>query len=362
MTEQEELEKLKKEEYYSPLLRGINVKDFLKKPPGNNMKISEIEIPEVQITKKAARDIVIPPVVIPKKTDATPGEPAAVLPPLDKPAGGGVAAGGDLPPLPGAGAGAGPLPGASVEPPPIEPPAKKSKGLSENDKDQILAAIQELREKLHDATDDVRFSLVKDQIMEEVKDYHSDLEKELKSLKDKKIPERKFFDTEGTYKEHLYSMTTGMLDEFLPQLFDNIPEYSFIATQVSRIFEDGTVADALITLIVRIISNGMKYDFKIDVPVLNGLMQYPLYMQRGQKIIPLTKSEVQKELETISYRKDDMNEDIPVKTNKNMFKNIDENPTRRPNHQKWYDVKPNTYKPVGLSPDHKFSPQRGFSR
>jgi len=372
----EDLEKLKQEEYYSTLMREINVKDFLKKPSRNTMKISEIEIPPIEpIIKTAQTELVIPPVggkPTDKDTPPTPGGATAVLPPLSgKPAGGGAlpplpggaGAGAGLPPLPGGGgAGLPPLPGAGGALPQTSAMPTQDKGLSEEDKDKILSTIQQIKDKLEEATGEVQMSLMKDRIMEDVKLYYQDLEKEIKSLKDRKIPEREFFDTEGTYKEHLYSMATRMLDDFLPQLFDEIPDYSFIATQVSRIFEDGTVADALITLIARVVENGMKYDFKVDVPVLNGLMQYPLYVQRGQKIIPLTKPEIKKELESLSYRKDNTDETAFSKNNKNMFKNIGENLNRKPNHQKWYDVIPNKSSPVGLAPDHKFSPQRGVNR
>ena len=102
---------------------------------------------------------------------------------------------------------------------------------------------------------------------------------------------------------------------------------------------------------------GMRYDFKIDIPVLNGLMQYPLYIQRGQKIIPLTKPEIQKELESISYRKEE--DDIIKNTNKKMFTNSGENINRREDKQKWYNVASNPQKAVGLPPKHIYSVQRG---
>ena len=101
----------------------------------------------------------------------------------------------------------------------------------------------------------------------------------------------------------------------------------------------------------------MKYDFKIDIPVLNGLMQYPLYIQRGQKIIPLTKSEIQKELETFSYRKEDV--ESPNYDNKSMFSPKDINIHRRRDNQTWYDVIPNKINPTSLPPDHIYQTQKG---
>ena len=99
----------------------------------------------------------------------------------------------------------------------------------------------------------------------------------------------------------------------------------------------------------------MKYEFKIEIPVLNGLMQYPIYIQRGKKIIPLTKPEIQKELESLSYRKLDV--DIPYKKD-NIFNNIGDNIHRKPNNQKWYDVKVDKVPQIGLPLIYKYKNRR----
>jgi len=256
-------------------------------------------------------------------------------------------------------------PSTAVENAPVPSPTKgddmslsapsKNK-LDEKDKDDMVDSLRDLQEELTNLKSKLELSTIKDEILEEVKERYKDLENELNSLKRREMPEREFFDTEGAYRDRLYSMATNMLDGFLPELFEEIPEYDFTATHVSRLFEDGTVADALITLMAKVPRDGMRYDFKVEVPVLNGLMQYPLYIQRGQKIIPLTKAEIQRELHSISYKKLDV--DQPYKKD-NIFNNIGENPKRRPDNQKWYEVAPNIYNQVAVPPDHIQQVQRG---
>jgi ABC-type microcin C transport system permease subunit YejE len=87
-------------------------------------------------------------------------------------------------------------------------------------------------------------------------------------------------------------------------------------------------------------------------------MNYPLYIQRGQKIIPLTKKEIQEELDSMSYRKIDVEQPYEKK---NIFNNIGENIHRKPDEQKWYDVIQNQqYKSVGMPPQTKWENQKGI--
>jgi hypothetical protein len=319
----EDLNKMKTEDYYSNLFKEIDIKNFLKKPIREVVKLAQ------------APTIDIPPVI--EKADEAEGgdQPLVDMPqaPME-PA--------DLPPLPTP-----PISENLVEP-----------QLSDKDRETMKDDLDDVQDSLQSIKNDLMYIKMKEQIMEEVKDYYKDLRKELESLKSRKIPERKFFDTEGAYRDSLYSIATNILDEILPELFEEIPDYQFTAVQVSRVFEDGTVADAMVSLMAVVPHNGMRYDFKIDMPVLNGLMQYPMYIQRGAKVVPLTKPEIQKELDSISYRKVDV--ETPYEKD-NIFNNIGENIHRRPDKQKWYDVKPNMHKQVTLPANHKYIPQRGLN-
>jgi hypothetical protein len=329
------LEKTKQEEYLAMLYPDLDIPGIISNPI------------EKRVKKMAAPTLDIPSI----EDKPTGGAPlsAAAPPPLPGGAPGEASTG--LPPLPDDSAGVAP---PTPEPPKEEKPKKKD--MSSKEKEELLSSLDELREQIKEVRSELEMSVMKDEIIEKVQSHYKGLEEELNSLKKKEIPERKYFDTEGAYRDRLYGMATNMLDEFLPALFEEIPEYNFTATQVSRMFEDGTVADALILLMATVPREGMKYDFKIEVPVLNGLMQYPMYIQRGQKIVPLTKAEIQRELNSMSYRKLDIEE--PYKKD-NIYNNIGENTHRRPDKQKWYETAPNTYNQVAIPPDHIQSPQRG---
>jgi len=334
--EEKKLEKQKQEDYMSNVDNATDWNEFLKKPISRVIKMAAptLDIPSIEDRKPGGE------LPTPAPAGAAPLPEAAIPKPTDPP----------------------PPPGGTAEmtAPPLQeaPEATKPKkeDLSSKDKDEILQSLDELRDKIKEVKSELEMSVMKDEIIEKVKSHYEGLEKELESLKKKEIPERKYFDTEGAYRDRLYGMATNMLDEFLPALFEEVPEYNFTATQVSRLFEDGTVADALIALMAVVPREGMKYDFKIEVPVLNGLMQYPMYIQRGQKIIPLTKAEIQRELNSMSYRKLDV--DKPFSKD-NIFNNIGENANRRPDTQKWYEVAPNIYNQTAIPPDHMQQVQRG---
>ena len=324
------------EEYMSNLFKEVDIVNFLKKPIRETIKMAQptINIPDVEEKEESGGN---PATKQPERAT----QPPAGLPP--PPSTGG------LPPLPT-------TPTGGLPPLPTTTAPTKEDRVKKED---LLKTIDDIKEQIQDLKSEMSFSVMKKKVLDEVDIKYNELEKELNSIKSRKIPEKKYFDTEGAYRDNLYGMATLLLDEFLPELFEEIPDYNFTSTQVSRTFEDGTVADALVTLMVTVPRDGMKYDFKVQIPVLNGLMQYPMYIQRGQKIIPLTKPEIQTELDSMSYRKLDI--ETPYEKN-NIFNNIGENIHRRPDEQKWYEVEPNTYKPVGLPPDNKYKAQRGQTR
>ncbi len=331
MERKDELERAKQKEFFSPLLPEIDMNALIDEP--TQARVKKLAQPVIDIP-----DVEAPPA---GTAPAPQGAPAPVAP---------AAPGQGLPtpPAPSLDAGLG------APAPPLGGPAPEPFG--DKDKEKMDKALEKIKDQIKDIKNELNIDLIKEELMSTFKEYYRGLEEELKSLKEKQIPERKYFDTEGAYRDTLYGMATRLLDEFLPDLFETVPDYSFIATQVSRTFDDGTVADALITLIVTVPRNGMRYEFKVEVPVLNGLMQYPLYIQRGQKIIPLTKSEIMRELNSMSYRKLDIERPYDKA---NIFNNIGENIHRRPDDQKWIEVAPNSYKPVGLPPMNKYPVQRG---
>lgn len=239
-----------------------------------------------------------------------------------------------------------PTPAFDVNAPPPVPPVED---------EDLKEKLQELEDNIQGLNIEVKLLSLKKEIMEEVTKSINKLREDIDNLKERKTPKREYYDTDGAYREHLYNMATTVLDKILPDLFNDIPDYSLIATQISRTFEDGTIADAIVTITVTVPRDGYRYDFKVDVPVLNGLMQYPAYIQRGLKIIPLTKNEIQNELDSVSYRKLDAEQ---PHLKQNIFNNIGENIHRREDKQKFYDVKPDAIPSVGMPPNNKLMPNR----
>lgn len=256
----------------------------------------------------------------------------------------------DTPQAPGAGAPAAPQALASPE----IPKEPKEKSMSKKEMEETLDSLQQAMLSL-DIT--AKLNSLKHEVIDEVAQELKLYKRELDEFMNKKIPQRRFFDTGGAYKENLYSMATQLLDEVLPYLFDSIPDYSLISTQISSTYDDGTVENALIAIRVSVDYQTYKYDFKIDVPVLGGILQSPLYMQRGIKIIPLTQDAIDSELNSISFRKVDPDKQYE---RKNTFNNVGDNPMRKKDNQKQYEVSPNQANPVGVPPKSVWNNSRGF--
>lgn len=243
-----------------------------------------------------------------------------------------------------------PMPGMGQ---PQKPAIPKEKGMSKKEMEETLESLQHAMISLDLAA---KLNALKHEIIDEVAQELKIYKNELDEYMNKKTPQRKFFDTGGAYKENLYTMATQLLDEIIPYLFESIPDYSLISTQISSTYEDGTVENALIAIRITIDYQTYKYDFKVDVPVLNGIIQSPLYLQRGIKIVPLTQEAIDTELSTISFRKTDPDKQYE---RKNLFNNVGDNPLRRKDNQKHYEVSQNKANPVGVPPKSMWNNSRG---
>ena len=226
---------------------------------------------------------------------------------------------------------------------------KMSKKEMEEALEDLMGTVDNLdvSRKIMEAKQDIL-----DEVAQELKLYR----KELDEFLHKKTPQRKFFDSGGAYKENLYSMVTSLLDEVMPYLFEALPDYSLIATQISKTYEDGTVENGIVAVKISIDYETYKYDFKVDVPILNGIIQSPLYIQRGLKILPLTKDAIDTELSSISFRKSDPDKHVDKP---NLFNNIGENTLRKHDNQKFYETESQLPAAVGLPPRSTWDPSRG---
>jgi gas vesicle protein len=232
--------------------------------------------------------------------------------------------------------------------------------ITKDDKSKIDSIINDITDKVDSLKSDVKDKVLDNKI-NEIKEYLSDeiskqlnfIKNDLEDLKERKVPERRQFETEGAYRENLFTIACYVLDEVLPDLFDDLPEYNLIAAQLSRNFEDGTVSDAIVTVNVRIIKEEYQYDFKVDVPILNGIATAPLYLQRGLKVIPLTKDTIDKELASLSFNKIPVND---LTTKENLFNNMgDKNRFKRFDKQKQYQVDEQAMNPIGMPPSPRYT-------
>jgi hypothetical protein len=230
--------------------------------------------------------------------------------------------------------------------PATEPlPEPAAQEIPKEDIDKLQATINKLELSVQNLEFEKKLQSMKDEMLQAVMEQIKPLQRELEDWKERKIPEPREFDTEGAYRENLFTIGCYVLDEILPQLFEAMPEYSLIANTIGKNFEDGTVSDGIISINVSVPKDEYIHDFKVDVPLLNGVALAPQYLSRGLKIIPLTKDAIRQELEYITFQKTKV-EDL---TNKQNIYSIDgNNRYKRLDTQKQYNVMNQQSQPVGV--------------
>jgi len=206
--------------------------------------------------------------------------------------------------------------------------------LSKEELQKIWSELIQLKNVVQEIDFQQKLQKVLDEVDSYIEERVSELDKKLEDFMNRNVPKRKEYDAAGVYKEHVNKVAEYVLDDILVELFDQVPKYTFVGSQVSKLYEDGTICNALITVIVSVIHEGYKYDFKAEVPISNGVALAPLYLQRGLKLIPLTKKDVQEELETMSFVK--VNPEFVSKPN--LFSHTETMQHRQQDQQKMYPV------------------------
>jgi len=209
---------------------------------------------------------------------------------------------------------------------------------SVGDTENIIDDLDDIQDSLTEIEFNAKIDQIKEDMRDEFEGIIDNLQSELNEFKDKKIPEIKYFDNGGMYREAVFEIVTRVLDDVLISVFETVPDYSLISSQISRTYEDGTVSDAIVAVAVTVPNEGYRYDFKVDVPILNGIVHYPTYIQRGLKVIPLTRDKIMEELDSRAFRKIEV-EDAGARPNN--FNNVGINIHKRTDNQKWYNVKGN---------------------
>lgn len=225
---------------------------------------------------------------------------------------------------------------------------------SDEEKISLLLDIEDVKNQVQDLERELRLNDMRAEIVTDVKSLVRGLQQELDELKSRKVPVRKEYETENSYKEQLYPQAVNVLDDLIVPLIDAVPDYNLIATQISTTFDDGTIKNGIVTINVMINNNDFRHDFKVDVPILNGLIQAPLYLTRGRKVIPITGEALYEELNSESFIKIS-----PTYRQKdNMFSNIGQNILRQEDHQKMYPTYQPEVTPHGKPMDGTYVPNR----
>ena len=228
---------------------------------------------------------------------------------------------------------------------PAENPISPEPATDNIDIDKLQNTINKLELSVQNLEFEKKLQSMKEEMLEEIMQQIKPLQRELEDWKERKIPEPREFDTEGAYRENLFTIGCYVLDEILPSLFEAMPEYSLIANTIGKNFEDGTVSDGIISINVSVKKDEYIHDFKVDVPLLNGVALAPQYLQRGLKIIPLTRDAILQELEYITFQKTNVTDLTDKQT---IYSNDGNNRYKRLDTQKQYQVNNPQYQPVGV--------------
>lgn len=209
----------------------------------------------------------------------------------------------------------------------------------------LALELQDLKNEFQNLERELRLNDLKEDINYEVSKIVKGLRKEIDDFKARKVPQRAEYDTEGAYKEQLYPLVVNVLDNLLLSLVDIVPDYNLIATQVSEVYEDGSIKNGIVTISIVIPYNDYKHEFKVDVPVLNGLIQSPQYMTRGRTIVPFTEESIYSEITKESFVK----LSPYYKKKDNLFSNSGENPLRQHDNQKVYPTEDRSNNDIDMS-------------
>ena len=153
----------------------------------------------------------------------------------------------------------------------------------------------------------------KNVLLEEVSVKLSDLNNKFDKFQEHITPERAKFETEVVYKNRVFEKVTSVLDQILIPLFDGIvPDYNLLAIQNTKYYNDGAVCNSLVDLSIKIYYQNVAITFNAQVTILNGVIYSPMYLQKCNKLIPLIKEEIYRELaESSGIQNDIMNLDNP---------------------------------------------------
>lgn len=263
-------------DYYSFAFPEFNIKDMLDSEPviakdkESKVKLA-INVPDIQLDSK-------PKAEAPSAKPVTPSAPTAAAPIGDKPSG---------------------APSTKLQNPAIAPQPVPQ--VTKQDIEIVNQKISEIYKILDGYVGVTDLGEFENRVEQFFKSSVDQMDKKLESFKRTVIPQRKQFETDVIHKKDIYNAVCQVLDDLLIPLFDSAPDYNLISFQSTQYFKDGSIANAMVCITATLVNGVYSHVFKVEVPILCGIINAPMYLSKGSKIIPLIKSEIQKELNSFSY-------------------------------------------------------------
>lgn len=109
------------------------------------------------------------------------------------------------------------------------------------------------------------------------------------------VPDRKVYDNEVVYKSNVASVAVKVVDNDLLPILTEIassPDYSILSVSTTKYFEDGTVCNSLVDIDIKIYYKNVACNFSAQIPILNGVVYSPMYLQHYGKLIPIIKEDL----------------------------------------------------------------------
>lgn len=153
----------------------------------------------------------------------------------------------------------------------------------------------------------------KNVLLEEVSNKLLELNSKFDKFQEHITPERTRFESEVVYKNRVFEKVTSVLDQILIPLFDGIvPDYNLLAIQNTKYYNDGAVCNSLVDISLKVYYQNVAVTFSTQVTILNGVIYSPMYLQKCNKLVPLIKEEIYRELvEASGVQNDLLNLDNP---------------------------------------------------
>ncbi len=192
--------------------------------------------------------------------------------------------------------------------------------LPNKDVEELKAKVNEIYKVFNGYVSITELNTFKDVLLSEIASNIQMLNNEFLEFKKRLVPDRAFEESDVIYKNEVYNKASEFLDSLLLPLLDGLaPEYTHIAAQYTKFYDDGSVCNSLVDLGVRVPFQNIMVNYTVQIPILNGVMLAPLFLQRMHKLIPFMKEDIYRDLYSLVGSEGDINNQITFNTNRNVF-------------------------------------------